>query len=316
MDRQSDTQMTVHGTVIRTKIIVRDGTFIVQSLLQTADFPVVCIWKSDTIKEAERHDYAAITVTGELQEHGGRHWILEPRVSTSTAPSASHAQRVKAPSVTTLAKKAKHKVTAALVIISLLAIFNIGHQAVTARPAGSISLANTAAAQTAVPTNLASTAPGAAIAAPRTAQAAATTADRTLAAASVSPSTATDTPYDCQYLSIPYASTTRTDSTLAAGTSRISTYGVTGSKKVCYPNGRAKAPVTTIIYPATNKVTSVGTYVAATYTNSAGNSVPSQTNSGSPALDGHGPTATCQDGSTSYSQSRSGTCSSHGGVSD
>jgi Protein of unknown function (DUF3761) len=49
-----------------------------------------------------------------------------------------------------------------------------------------------------------------------------------------------------------------------------------------------------------------------TYVNSAGNTVcsPSQSSGGAPA----GATARCGDGTYSFSQSRSGTCSSHGGV--
>jgi hypothetical protein len=49
-----------------------------------------------------------------------------------------------------------------------------------------------------------------------------------------------------------------------------------------------------------------------TYVNSAGNEVcsPYQSPSGPPA----GATARCSDGTYSFSQSRSGTCSSHGGV--
>ncbi|MBR1875335.1 DUF3761 domain-containing protein [Candidatus Saccharibacteria bacterium] len=66
-----------------------------------------------------------------------------------------------------------------------------------------------------------------------------------------------------------------------------------------------------------NKVVAEGTYVKpatnncpnGTYKNSAGNTVcrPAQTNTG-------GATAQCRDGSYSYSQSRRGTCSHHGGV--
>ncbi len=313
MNRQSDTLTTVHGKVVRTKIIVRDGTFIVQSLLQTADFPVVCIWKATTIKEAELHDYTAISVTGSLQEHNGRRWMLQPNVATQATRRSRPARPLQAAAKAAPKpkKSIKNIFVAAFVIASFLAISAIAHQPATTTASIALDNTNASATQTAESTDLANTASKAAIATPRTVT---TTPDSSPAPSPASQSSSTDTPYDCQYLSIPYTSTTKNDSTLAAGTSRISTYGVTGSKKVCYPNGRQRAPVTTIIYPATTKVTSVGTYVAQTYTNSAGNSVPSPTNSGSASLDGYSPTATCRDGTTSYSQSHSGTCSSHGGV--
>jgi hypothetical protein len=51
-----------------------------------------------------------------------------------------------------------------------------------------------------------------------------------------------------------------------------------------------------------------------TYVNSAGNTVckPEKSSSGAPA----GATAKCEDGTYSFSESRSGTCSSHGGVAE
>jgi hypothetical protein len=48
------------------------------------------------------------------------------------------------------------------------------------------------------------------------------------------------------------------------------------------------------------------------YRNSVGNCVPSP--SSDPTLEPGGPTAVCEDGTYSYSQSASGTCSHHGGV--
>jgi len=51
------------------------------------------------------------------------------------------------------------------------------------------------------------------------------------------------------------------------------------------------------------------------YTNSAGDYVPSPSYSGGSSIGGYSPSALCGDGTYSYSQSRSGTCSHHGGVS-
>lgn len=139
---------------------------------------------------------------------------------------------------------------------------------------------------------------------------------------------------------VAYETVYRDDSSLAKGITKTITEGVEGVKtkiyKVQYTDGIetgreliseevTRAPV--------NKVVAVGTYVAppaqtqaqsqsqsqstpssncqnGTYVNSAGNTVcrPSSSNTG-------GATAICRDGSYSYSQSRRGTCSHHGGVS-
>lgn len=125
--------------------------------------------------------------------------------------------------------------------------------------------------------------------------------------------------------SIPFQSTTQENSSLASGTTKIITSGVDGVEtityKVTYTNGvetdrqQTSDVVTT---PPINQVTAVGTYVApaqncpnGTYVNSAGNTVCSPYNSPSvPA----GATAQCVDGTYSFSQSHSGTCSHHGGV--
>ncbi|MBI2588770.1 DUF3761 domain-containing protein [Candidatus Saccharibacteria bacterium] len=93
---------------------------------------------------------------------------------------------------------------------------------------------------------------------------------------------------------------------------------------VTYTNGtetgriQLKEEITT--QPIT-KVINHGTYVApviptcpnGTYVNSIGNTVCSPTPEPIP---GNSPTARCRDGSYSYSQSRSGTCSHHGGVAE
>lgn len=126
--------------------------------------------------------------------------------------------------------------------------------------------------------------------------------------------------------SIPYASTTVNDPTLAQGTSSITTAGVNGVRtktyRVTYVDGAESTRVLTgdtTTTPPVTQVTTVGTYVApaaptctnGTYVNSAGNTVcrPEAATS-APA----GATARCGDGTYSFSQSRRGTCSSHGGV--
>ncbi|WP_349898924.1 DUF3761 domain-containing protein [Parafrigoribacterium soli] len=129
---------------------------------------------------------------------------------------------------------------------------------------------------------------------------------------------------------VPFESTTVDSASLAAGTSAITTVGVEGVETknylVTYADGVETNRVLqsdSVTTPPVAQVTTVGTYVApppppppatctnGTYVNSAGNTVcrpMSATNAPS------GATAKCKDGTYSFSQSRRGTCSSHGGV--
>lgn len=134
--------------------------------------------------------------------------------------------------------------------------------------------------------------------------------------------------------SIPFESTTVNSSSLAKGSSKVTTPGVNGvstlTYKLTFTDGKQTAKdlvnqeTTT---PPVTQVTTVGTYVApkpvaaapvqpscpnGTYVNSAGNTVCSPYASSSAP---YGATAECRDGSYSFSQSHSGTCSHHGGVS-
>lgn len=128
---------------------------------------------------------------------------------------------------------------------------------------------------------------------------------------------------DIQTSSIPFESTTQYDSTKASGTSTITTIGVNGVQTKTYDvtltdgietSRSIVSDVTTTT--SVNQVTTVGTYVApscsnGSYVNSAGNTVCNpEYASSAPA----GASAQCKDGTYSYSQSRSGTCSHHGGV--
>lgn len=123
---------------------------------------------------------------------------------------------------------------------------------------------------------------------------------------------------------IPFTSSTVTDSTLDQGTTQTRTIGVDGllthTYQVTYTDGietSRSAPVDTITTPAVNEVIAKGTKVPAptclngTYINSIGNTVCSPYVSNSAPA---GATAQCSDGTYSFSQSRSGTCSHHGGV--
>ena len=133
---------------------------------------------------------------------------------------------------------------------------------------------------------------------------------------------------------VPFQSTTVQSATMASGTSSVTTTGVNGVETKTYTvtysdgteTGRVLTSDTVTTQPVT-QVTTVGTYVAppapaapaapaqtctnGTYVNSAGNTVCSpEVSSSAPS----GATAKCKDGTYSFSQSRRGTCSSHGGV--
>ena len=129
---------------------------------------------------------------------------------------------------------------------------------------------------------------------------------------------------------VPFQSTTVEDATLAQGTSSITTAGVNGTETktylVTYTDGVETDRVLqsdVVTTPPVTQVTTIGTYVApapaaptctnGTYVNSAGNTVcRPEVSATAPS----GATAKCVDGTYSFSQSRRGTCSSHGGVAE
>jgi resuscitation-promoting factor RpfB len=141
------------------------------------------------------------------------------------------------------------------------------------------------------------------------------------------PTVTTQTETEVQ--SIPFATSTVQSPALAKGTTKVTTAGVNGSETLTYQvtdtNGQQTSKQlinTSVTLQPVTQITSVGTYVAptpppapsctnGTYVNSAGNTVCSpEAASSTPA----GATAHCVDGTYSFSQSRSGTCSHHGGV--
>lgn len=123
---------------------------------------------------------------------------------------------------------------------------------------------------------------------------------------------------------IAYASSTIDDSTLAQGTTQTRTAGVNGVRTLTYEITLTDNVETTrkevsnvVTTQPINEVIAHGTKAPelscpnGTYVNSAGNTVcrPYEA-SGVPT----GATAQCGDGTYSFSQSRRGTCSHHGGV--
>ncbi len=147
------------------------------------------------------------------------------------------------------------------------------------------------------------------------------------------------TKIETKTVAIPHETQTVDSSSLARGTTKVQTAGVDGSKTVYYEVTYTDGVETSRVYmreevtvqPVTEVILN-GAYVKSnsssksssgstssgsstqscangTYVNSAGVRVcrPSSTNTG-------GATAICKDGTYSYSQSRRGTCSHHGGV--
>jgi membrane protein implicated in regulation of membrane protease activity len=126
---------------------------------------------------------------------------------------------------------------------------------------------------------------------------------------------------------VAFETTTKDDSTLDKGQTKVQQEGKNGTKeikyKVTYTDGketnREKVSESITVQPV-NKVILNGTKVQPTvittpsqgdgYTNVDGNYVPS------PGSNPFGATAVCADGTYSYSQHRSGTCSHHGGVAE
>jgi hypothetical protein len=118
----------------------------------------------------------------------------------------------------------------------------------------------------------------------------------------------------------------KNDPTIPSGERRVATEGVNGERTITYEvtyvsakettrkeikNEVTKAPIAKVILVGTYvkpKPAPVSTSSGGGYTNSQGNYVPS------PSTNPAGATARCHDGTYSYSQSRRGTCSHHGGV--
>jgi resuscitation-promoting factor RpfB len=124
---------------------------------------------------------------------------------------------------------------------------------------------------------------------------------------------------------VAFESVEQEDSTLAKGQTKVSNEGVNGERTITYEVTYVKGVETArkevenvVTTKPINKITKVGAYVAPVqaptsnsgsgYTNSQGNYVES------PSSNPAGATAQCSDGTYSYSQSRKGTCSHHGGV--
>lgn len=158
------------------------------------------------------------------------------------------------------------------------------------------------------------------------------------AAKDVAPAPSIQEKTSTQTKAIPFSSTTVQDANSPQGTNKITTAGVDGVETLTYKDTYTNGKQTnhqlvsdTVTTQAVTQVTSIGTYVApastptpppapsptptsctnGTYVNSAGNTVCSpETSTTVPA----GATAQCVDGTYSFSQSRRGTCSYHGGV--
>lgn len=124
---------------------------------------------------------------------------------------------------------------------------------------------------------------------------------------------------------VPFTSEQKEDASLPKGQTKVTQVGRNGEQTTIYEVTTVKGVETArkvksqaiSIQPVT-QITVIGTYTApapscpnGTYVNSAGNTVcsPSASSTAPP-----GATAKCYDGTYSFSQSRRGTCSGHGGV--
>lgn len=126
--------------------------------------------------------------------------------------------------------------------------------------------------------------------------------------------------------SIPFDNQNKNDPTLPQGITKVIQIGVNGSKQIIYSvttvNGKETGrteKTEVIIQPAVTQITAVGTYGAPTSVQPASNGSSGYVNVdgnyvSSPSSNPSGATAQCRDGTYSYSQHRSGTCSYHGGV--
>jgi hypothetical protein len=138
-----------------------------------------------------------------------------------------------------------------------------------------------------------------------------------------------------RYETIHFGTTKQNDGTLAQGTTKQLQTGHDGKRAIIYTASYKKSKLlgckhtgTKVATKPVQQMVSVGTYVAPAptpapaatttnstssgsgYVNSSGNYVPS------PSSDPTGATARCGDGTYSYSQHRSGTCSHHSGVAE
>jgi hypothetical protein len=121
---------------------------------------------------------------------------------------------------------------------------------------------------------------------------------------------------------VPFSTKTVDDSAITKGQSKISQAGKNGVKtktySVTYTNGAETSRTLVseqVTTQPTDQIVHSGTYVytapvscSGGYINVNGNCVPS------PSSNPAGASAQCNDGTYSYSQNRSGTCSHHGGV--
>lgn len=121
---------------------------------------------------------------------------------------------------------------------------------------------------------------------------------------------------------VPFETETKSDPSLPLGQTKVTREGVNGEKETRYTITYTDGVQTNkqyldekITVSPTSKIIVQGTYAAPKcgsgyYINAYGNCVKSPSSSPS------GASARCKDGTYSYSQTRSGTCSHHGGVAE
>ena len=283
---------TIRGTLGALKTRTVKGKILTQATILHDEKSLLCVWHGrKTLKQDIEYE-----LTGVMQSRNGKDFLADPKVTKLTLVTPVFTAETPAPVVAAQRKKSPFKKILVSSVWGIIGLAIIG--SFTSSPASNTN--NTTGVSPSTTT-------------------ASTTQDAGSNASNYSGSTTVDTPNDCVTAAIPYAKTTKTDNTITSGTQKVSTIGSDGQQKTCYPHGRAQPSVMSVSIAPVDEVTSIGTYVAPAtpsysgYTNSAGNYVPSPSTTGG-TVGGYNPTAKCRDGTYSYSQSHSGTCSSHGGV--
>lgn len=133
---------------------------------------------------------------------------------------------------------------------------------------------------------------------------------------------------------VPFGVEEREDSTIPIGETRVLAEGRDGEKRLTYLTTyvgdeeiESELIDESMVLDPITKIVLIGTYVAPASTPATTSSQPSSCGNGyyvnsqgncvkSPSSNPEGASAKCRDGTYSYSQSRQGTCSHHGGVAE
>jgi len=102
--------------------------------------------------------------------------------------------------------------------------------------------------------------------------------------ASTTPAAAAAAKPDCDLVTVPYTNVVQPDPTQPVGSDVITTPGKNGQNKVCYPNGRGNAAVTSVVAAPVTQVTTSGTAVPAGDPPPTGNTPTGDPNAPAPTV--------------------------------